>query len=130
MKVNVKFHFFLRKDSLTMLVHRRSARRNLSLTSTARMPAGLRRKMEMCWKARTSAGYDDVIRAANSSLQNMDVLLKRHGPHCRFRGERAGFGWQADLRSRRSITGSMRTVAEFQNSGETISPKARAAWAS
>src|SRR4029078_3564804 len=28
-------------------------------------------------KSKEQPGYDDVVRAANSSLQNMDILLKR-----------------------------------------------------
>ncbi len=76
MKVTRKYDFFLRKDSQTIL----STAGVLGQTyinidsSTAKGPQA---EDGDVLKSKEQAGYDDVIRAANSSLQNMDVLLKR-----------------------------------------------------
>ena len=76
MKVTRKYDFFLRKDSQTIL----STAGVLGQTyinidsSTAKGPQA---EDGDVLKSKEQAGYDDVVRAANSSLQNMDVLLKR-----------------------------------------------------
>jgi phospholipid/cholesterol/gamma-HCH transport system substrate-binding protein len=76
MKVNTKYHFFLRKDSVTLL-------------STAGVLGATYINIDSSHATKAEAedgdvleskevkGYDDVVRAANSSLENMDVLLKR-----------------------------------------------------
>jgi phospholipid/cholesterol/gamma-HCH transport system substrate-binding protein len=76
MKVNMKYHFFLRKDSVTVL-------------STAGVLGATYINIDSSHATKAEAedgdvleskevkGYDDVVRAANSSLENMDVLLKR-----------------------------------------------------
>jgi phospholipid/cholesterol/gamma-HCH transport system substrate-binding protein len=76
MKVNMKYDFFLRKDSVTLL----STAGVLGETyinidsSLAKKPKAENGDVLL---SREQKGYDDVVRAANSSLQNMDVLLKR-----------------------------------------------------
>lgn len=76
MKVNTKYDFFLRKDSQTIL----STAGVLGQTyinidsSTAKGPPAQDGDV---LNTKEQAGYDDVVRAANSSLQNMDILLKR-----------------------------------------------------
>jgi len=76
MKVNTKYDFFLRKDSVTLL-------------STAGVLGATYINIDSSHAVKAEAedgdvleskevkGYDDVVRAANSSLENMDVLLKR-----------------------------------------------------
>lgn len=76
MKVNTKYDFFLHKDSVTLL----STAGVLGATyinidsSQAKGP-----KVEDgdVLPSKEVPGYDEVMRAANSSLQNMDILLKR-----------------------------------------------------
>lgn len=76
MKVNTKYGFFLRKDSQTIL----STAGVLGQTyinidsSTAKGPPAQDGDV---LNSKEQPGYDDVVRAANSSLQNMDILLKR-----------------------------------------------------
>ena len=76
MKVNTKYGFFLRKDSETIL----STAGVLGQTyinidsSTAKGPPA---EDGDVLKSKEQPGYDDVVRAANSSLQNMDILVKR-----------------------------------------------------
>jgi len=76
MKVNTKYDFFLRKDSQTIL----STAGVLGQTyinidsSTAKGPPIADGDV---LNSKEQPGYDDVVRAANSSLQNMDILLKR-----------------------------------------------------
>jgi phospholipid/cholesterol/gamma-HCH transport system substrate-binding protein len=76
MKVNTKYQFFLRKDSITLL----STAGVLGATyinidsSHAKGPEAQNGDV---LSSEEQKGYEDVVRAANSSLQNMDVLLKR-----------------------------------------------------
>ena len=76
MKVNTKYRFFLRKDSVTLL----STAGVLGATyinidsSHAKGPEAQDGDV---LPSEEQKGYEDVVRAANSSLQNMDVLLKR-----------------------------------------------------
>ena len=76
MKVNTKYRFFLRKDSVTLL----STAGVLGATyinidsSHAKGPEAQDGDV---LPSQEQKGYEDVVRAANSSLQNMDVLLKR-----------------------------------------------------
>jgi len=76
MKVNTKYRFYLRKDSWTML----STAGVLGATyinidsSEAKKPEV---ENDDVLPSKEQPGYDEVIRSANSSLQNMDVLLKR-----------------------------------------------------
>jgi phospholipid/cholesterol/gamma-HCH transport system substrate-binding protein len=76
MKVNTKYRFFLRKDSWTLL----STAGVLGATyinidsSRARSPEA---EDGDILSSKEEPGYDQVIRSANSSLQNIDVLTKR-----------------------------------------------------
>jgi len=76
MRVNTRYRFFLRKDSKTLL----ATAGVLGATfinidsSHARGPEAQNGDV---LQSKEVAGYDDVIRAANSSLQNMDVLITR-----------------------------------------------------
>lgn len=76
MKVNTRYNFFLRKDSVTLL----STAGVLGATyinidsSHAKGPEAQDGDV---LKSKEVPGYDDVVRAANSTLQNMDVLVKR-----------------------------------------------------
>ena len=76
MKVNTKYRFFLRKDSWTLL----STAGVLGATYI-NIDSSAAKKPEVddgdVLPSREQPGYDEVIRSANSSLQNMDVLLKR-----------------------------------------------------
>lgn len=76
MKVNTTYGFFLRKDSLTILQTAGVLGQtfiNIDSSTATGAPA----QDNDVLKSKEVAGYDDVVRAANSSLQNMDVLLKR-----------------------------------------------------
>lgn len=76
LKVNTKYRFFLRKDSWTLL----STAGVLGATyinidsSTATRPEVDDGDV---LPSKEEPGYDQVIRSANSSLQNIDVLTKR-----------------------------------------------------
>ena len=76
MKVNTKFHFFLRKDSITLL----STAGVLGATyinidsSQAKGPEA---QDDDVLPSKEVPGYEEVMRAGQSSLQNMDALLKR-----------------------------------------------------
>lgn len=76
MKVNTKYRFFLRKDSWTLL----STAGVLGATyinidsSDAKKPEVEDGDVLL---SKEEPGYDQVIRSANSSLQNIDVLTKR-----------------------------------------------------
>ena len=76
MKVNTKYKFFLHKDSWTLL----STAGVLGATYI-NIDSSAAKKPEVedgdVLPSREQPGYDEVIRSANSSLQNMDVLLKR-----------------------------------------------------
>lgn len=76
MKVNTKYRFFLRKDSWTLL----STAGVLGATYInidSSKSAGPEVQDGDVLPSRELKGYDEVIRSANSSLENMDVLLKR-----------------------------------------------------
>jgi phospholipid/cholesterol/gamma-HCH transport system substrate-binding protein len=76
MKVNQKFHSFLRKDSMTILSTAGVLGESfINIDSSHAKGAEARDGDELLSK--DQPGYDDVIRAANSSLQNIDVVLKR-----------------------------------------------------
>ncbi|HEX6802799.1 MAG TPA: MlaD family protein [Terriglobales bacterium] len=76
MKVNTKYRFFLRKDSWTVL----STAGVLGATYInidSSQSKGAQVEDGDVLRSKEVPGYDDVVRAANSSLQNMDVLIKR-----------------------------------------------------
>ena len=76
MKVNTKYRFFLRKDSTTVLSTAGvlgATYINIDSSQAKKPPA----EDGDILPSKEVPGYDDVVRAANSSLQNMDVLLKR-----------------------------------------------------
>jgi phospholipid/cholesterol/gamma-HCH transport system substrate-binding protein len=76
MKVNMKYHFFLRKDSRTILSTAGvlgATYINIDSSHAAKPEAQDGDVLE----SKDQPGYDDVVRAANNSLENMDVLLKR-----------------------------------------------------
>jgi phospholipid/cholesterol/gamma-HCH transport system substrate-binding protein len=76
MKVNMKYAFFLRKDSITLLSTAGVLGETyINIDSSTATKAQVQDGDVL--QSREQKGYDDVIRAANSSLQNMDVLLKR-----------------------------------------------------
>jgi phospholipid/cholesterol/gamma-HCH transport system substrate-binding protein len=76
MKVNQKYKFFLRKDSLTILSTAGVLGETYINIDSAQAKGPEVHDGDVL-NSKDVAGYDDVIRAANSSLQNMDVLLKR-----------------------------------------------------
>jgi phospholipid/cholesterol/gamma-HCH transport system substrate-binding protein len=76
MKVNTKYDFFLRKDSQTILSTAGVLGQtyiNIDSSTAKDRPV----QDGDILKSKDAPGYDDVVRSANSSLQNMDVLLKR-----------------------------------------------------
>ena len=76
MKVRTKYKFFLRKDSVTILSTAGVLGEtyvNIDSAHATKPPV----QDGDVLQSKEQAGYDDVVRAANSSLQNMDVLLKR-----------------------------------------------------
>jgi len=76
MKVNTKYEFYLRKDSQTIL----STAGVLGQTYINIDSSGAKGPPAQdgdVLPSKEQPGYDDVVRAANSSLQNMDILLKR-----------------------------------------------------
>jgi phospholipid/cholesterol/gamma-HCH transport system substrate-binding protein len=113
MKVNTKYRFLLRKDSSTLL----STAGVLGATyinidsSHATQP-----EVEDgdTLPSKEQPGYDEVIRSANSSLQNMDVLLKRMDRIIAYvesgQGSIGKLIYDAALYNRVNAT-----VAEFQN---------------
>jgi phospholipid/cholesterol/gamma-HCH transport system substrate-binding protein len=119
MKVSTKYNFFLRKDSVTLL----STAGVLGATyinidsSRAR---GAEAKDGDVLSSQEVKGYDDVIRAANSSLENMDVLLKRVDRIIAFvesgQGSVGKLIYDASLYNRVNAT-----VAEFQSLVSDIS---------
>jgi phospholipid/cholesterol/gamma-HCH transport system substrate-binding protein len=113
MKVNTKYRFFLRKDSVTLL-------------STAGVLGATYINIDSSHAKNAEAqdgdvlpseeqkGYEDVVRAANSSLQNMDVLLKRMDRIIAF--VESGQGSIGKLIYDPSLYNRVNaTVAEFQN---------------
>ena len=76
MKVNMKFEFSLRKDSQTILSTAGvlgATYINIDSSHATGPPA----QDGDVLPSKEAPGYDDVVRAANSSLQNMDILLRR-----------------------------------------------------
>jgi phospholipid/cholesterol/gamma-HCH transport system substrate-binding protein len=113
MKVNTKYRFFLRKDSVTLL----STAGVLGATyinidsSHAKGPEAQDGDV---LPSEEQKGYEDVVRAANSSLQNMDVLLKRMDRIIAF--VESGQGSIGKLIYDPSLYNRVNaTVAEFQN---------------
>jgi phospholipid/cholesterol/gamma-HCH transport system substrate-binding protein len=113
MKVSTKFHFFLRKDSVTLL----STAGVLGATYInidSQHASGAEAEDGDVLRSREVKGYDDVIRAANSSLENMDVLLKRADRIVAFvesgQGSVGKLIYDASLYNRINAT-----VAEFQS---------------
>ena len=76
MKVNTRYRFFLRKDSVTLLATA-GVLGATYINIDSSHATGAEAQDGDVLRSQESAGYDDVIRAANSSLQNMDVLIKR-----------------------------------------------------
>ena len=76
MKVNTKYRFFLRKDSVTLL----STAGVLGATYI-NIDSSQAKKAEVrdgdVLPSKEVPGYEEVMRAGQSSLQNMDALLKR-----------------------------------------------------
>ena len=76
MKVNQKYRFFLRKDSTTILSTAGVLGESyINIDSSHATGREAQDGDEL--QSKDQPGYDDVIRAANSSLQNIDVVLKR-----------------------------------------------------
>lgn len=76
MRVNTKYRFFLRKDSVTLLATA-GVLGATYINIDSSHAKGREAEDGDVLKSKEVAGYDDVIRAANSSLQNMDVLITR-----------------------------------------------------
>jgi phospholipid/cholesterol/gamma-HCH transport system substrate-binding protein len=76
MKVNTKYRFFLRKDSITLLSTAGVLGATyINIDSSQAKGAEVRDGEVLTTKE--VAGYEEVMRAGQSSLQNMDALLKR-----------------------------------------------------
>jgi phospholipid/cholesterol/gamma-HCH transport system substrate-binding protein len=76
MKIETKYHFFLRKDSITVLSTAGVLGETYVNIDSSRATGPEAGDGEVL-QSKEVAGYDEVMRAANSSLQNMDILLKR-----------------------------------------------------
>ena len=76
MKVNTRYRSFLRKDSKTLLATA-GVLGATYINIDSSHATGPEAQDGDVLESSEVAGYDDVIRAANSSLQNMDVLIKR-----------------------------------------------------
>ena len=76
MKVNRRYDFLLRKDSVTMLQNAGVLGAMYINIDSSHATLGKAEDGDVL-PSKEVPGYDDVVRAANSSLQNMDVLLKR-----------------------------------------------------
>jgi len=76
MKVNLKYGFFLRKDSVTILSTAGVLGESF-INIDSSQAKGTPAQDGDVLKSKEQPGYDEVMRAANSSLQNMDILLKR-----------------------------------------------------
>jgi phospholipid/cholesterol/gamma-HCH transport system substrate-binding protein len=75
-KVITKYGFFLRKDSVTLLTTAGVLGETyINIDSSTAKGAPVEDGDVLPTKEQP--GYDEVMRAANSSLQNMDILLKR-----------------------------------------------------
>ena len=118
MKINVKYHF-VRQDSLTILSTAGVLGETyLNIDSSHATEPEVHEGDVL--KSKDQPGYDDVIRAANSSLQNMDVLLKRMDRIIAF--VESGQGSVGKLIYDPSLYNRVNaTVAEFQNLVNDIS---------
>jgi phospholipid/cholesterol/gamma-HCH transport system substrate-binding protein len=76
MKVNTKYRFFLRKDSVTLLSTAGVLGATYINIDSSHAKDAEAQDGDVL-RSEEQKGYEDVVRAANSSLQNMDVLLKR-----------------------------------------------------
>jgi phospholipid/cholesterol/gamma-HCH transport system substrate-binding protein len=76
MKVTRKYDFFLRKDSQTILSTAGVLGQTYINIDSSHATGGPVQDGDIL-PSKEQKGYDDVVRAANSSLENMDVLLKR-----------------------------------------------------
>lgn len=119
MKVKTEYDFFLRKDSKTILTTAGVLGETyINIDSTGAKGAPARDGDVLATKEQ--AGYDDVVRAANSSLQNMDVLLRRMDRIVAF--VESGQGSIGKLIYDPSLYNRVNaTVAEFQNLVSEIS---------
>jgi phospholipid/cholesterol/gamma-HCH transport system substrate-binding protein len=76
MKVETKYDFYLRKDSVTILSTAGVLGETyINIDSSHATGAPVHNGDIL--PSKEVAGYDEVMRAANSSLQNMDILLRR-----------------------------------------------------
>lgn len=76
MKVNTKYHFFLHKDSMTLLSTAGVLGATYINIDSSRATGPEAQDGDVL-RSKEVPGYDDVVRAANSTLENMDVLVKR-----------------------------------------------------
>jgi phospholipid/cholesterol/gamma-HCH transport system substrate-binding protein len=75
-RVNTKFSFFLRKDSKTILTTA-GVLGQTYINIDSSIAKGPPAQNGDVLASKEVAGYDDVVRAANSTLQNMDVLVQQ-----------------------------------------------------
>jgi phospholipid/cholesterol/gamma-HCH transport system substrate-binding protein len=76
MKVSMKYGFYLKKDSKTIL-STAGVLGETYINIDSSQARGAQVDDGDVLESKEQPGYDDVVRAANSSLQNMDILLKR-----------------------------------------------------
>jgi phospholipid/cholesterol/gamma-HCH transport system substrate-binding protein len=113
MKVNTKYRFFLRKDSVTLLSTAGVLGATYINIDSSHAKDAEARDGDVL-RSEEQKGYEDVVRAANSSLQNMDVLLKRMDRIIAF--VESGQGSIGKLIYDPSLYNRVNaTVAEFQN---------------
>lgn len=113
MKVSRQYDFFLRQDSLTML-STAGVLGETYINIDSSHATGPSVKDGDVLKSSEQPGYDDVVRAANSSLQNMDILVKRLDRIITF--VESGQGSIGKLIYDPSLYNRINsTVAEFQN---------------
>jgi phospholipid/cholesterol/gamma-HCH transport system substrate-binding protein len=118
MKVNQKYHY-VRKDSITILTTAGVLGESyINIDSSHAAKAEAQDGDEL--QSKDQPGYDDVIRAANSSLQNLDILIKRMDRIVAFvetgRGSIGKLIYDPALYNKVNAT-----VAEFQNVVNEIS---------
>ena len=119
MKVNRKYDFFLRKDSVTLLSTAGVLGETYINIDSSRATGPQVQDGDVL-QTKEQPGYDDVVRAANSSLQNMDVLLKRMDRIIAY--VESGQGSIGKLIYDPSLYNRVNaTVAEFQNVVNEIS---------
>jgi phospholipid/cholesterol/gamma-HCH transport system substrate-binding protein len=113
MKVNTKYRFFLRKDSVTLLSTAGVLGATYINIDSSHAKDAEAQDGDVL-RSEEQKGYEDVVRAANSSLQNMDVLLKRMDRIIAF--VESGQGSIGKLIYDPSLYNRVNaTVAEFQN---------------